>query len=285
MGRIPRPRLRRRRGRLPAVAQRQAAAPLLPRADLPARAATCSTGRSCSSTPTAGRTSTRSASASTPPSRASTCSPSRRRRASSRSTCSRFDDESLLELPQSERRDRLEAHDRRPGRPHALHRGPRRGRAVAAGRRGRDRQAPGRAATSPASASGMSKIKRVRTIDAVVMGWRPGKEEGTVGSLILGLHDDDGKLRVVGHTSGFKASREARAARQARPLRDRRARHGRPLAAGTTSASSSGSTCAPSSSSRSPSTTPPTTASATAPRSSAGATTRTRRVSMEQLKS
>ena len=35
----------------------------------------------------------------------------------------------------------------------------------------------------------MVKIKRVRTIDAVVMGWRPGKEEGTVGSLILGLYD------------------------------------------------------------------------------------------------
>ena len=39
----------------------------------------------------------------------------------------------------------------------------------------------------------MAKIKRVRTIDAVVMGWRPGKEEGTVGSLILGLYDDDGE--------------------------------------------------------------------------------------------
>ena len=25
----------------------------------------------------------------------------------------------------------------------------------------------------------MVKIKRVRTIDAVVVGWRPGKEEGT----------------------------------------------------------------------------------------------------------
>ena len=58
----------------------------------------------------------------------------------------------------------------------------------------------------PGERVGMSKIKRVRTIDAVVMGWRPGKEEGTVGSLILGLHDADGKLRVVGHTSGFKAA-------------------------------------------------------------------------------
>ena len=35
----------------------------------------------------------------------------------------------------------------------------------------------------------MAKVKRERTIDCVVMGWRPGKEEGTVGSLILGLYD------------------------------------------------------------------------------------------------
>jgi ATP-dependent DNA ligase len=37
------------------------------------------------------------------------------------------------------------------------------------------------------------------------MGWRPGKEEGTVGSFILGLYDDDGHLQTVGHTSGFSA--------------------------------------------------------------------------------
>ena len=57
----------------------------------------------------------------------------------------------------------------------------------------------------PGERTGMVKIKRVRTIDAVVMGWRPGKEEGTVGSLILGLHGEDGRLRTVGHTSGFSA--------------------------------------------------------------------------------
>src|SRR5690606_28468835 len=51
-----------------------------------------------------------------------------------------------------------------------------------------------------------AKIKRVRTIDAVVVGWRPGKEERTVGSLILGLYDEDGTLRVVGHTSGLRAA-------------------------------------------------------------------------------
>jgi ATP-dependent DNA ligase len=41
----------------------------------------------------------------------------------------------------------------------------------------------------PGERTGMVKIKRVRTIDCVVVGWRPGKEEGTVGSLILGLYD------------------------------------------------------------------------------------------------
>ncbi len=56
----------------------------------------------------------------------------------------------------------------------------------------------------PGDRTGMAKIKRLRTIDAVVVGWRPGKEKGTVGSLILGLYDDE-ELRVVGHTSGLKA--------------------------------------------------------------------------------
>ncbi len=54
----------------------------------------------------------------------------------------------------------------------------------------------------------MVKVKRLRTIDAVVAGWRPGKEEGTVGSLMLGLYDDAGELHVVGHTSGLKAKQK-----------------------------------------------------------------------------
>ncbi len=57
----------------------------------------------------------------------------------------------------------------------------------------------------PGQRRGMVKVKRVRTIDCVIVGWRPGKEEGTVGSLILGLYDEKGELRPVGHTSGFKA--------------------------------------------------------------------------------
>jgi ATP-dependent DNA ligase len=58
----------------------------------------------------------------------------------------------------------------------------------------------------PGERVGMVKVKRVRTIDAVVMGWRPGKAENTVGALILGLYDDEtGDLREVGHSSGFSA--------------------------------------------------------------------------------
>ncbi|MGA8217438.1 MAG: ATP-dependent DNA ligase [Solirubrobacterales bacterium] len=56
----------------------------------------------------------------------------------------------------------------------------------------------------PGQRKGMVKVKRVRTIDCVIVGWRPGKEEGTVGSLILGLYEN-GKLRPVGHTSGLKS--------------------------------------------------------------------------------
>ena len=72
----------------------------------------------------------------------------------------------------------------------------------------KDRSAPYR----PGERKGMVKVKRVRTIDAVVVGWRPGKEPDTVGALILGLYEhsrDDADLRVVGHCSGF-AAREKR---------------------------------------------------------------------------
>jgi ATP-dependent DNA ligase len=56
----------------------------------------------------------------------------------------------------------------------------------------------------PGERKGMVKVKRTRTIDAVVAGWRPGKEENTVGALILALYDGE-DLRVVGHCSGLTA--------------------------------------------------------------------------------
>ena len=114
------------------------------------------------------------------------------------------EDEVLLELPQSERRARLEALVAEPVRltdTAGTAEGAQEWLQNAEGVIAKRAEAPYR----PGERVGMSKIKRVRTIDAVVMGWRPGKEEGTVGSLILGLHDDDGTLRTVGHTSGLKA--------------------------------------------------------------------------------
>ena len=57
----------------------------------------------------------------------------------------------------------------------------------------------------PGKRKGMAKVKRERTIDCVVMGWRPGKEEGTVGSLIHGLYEGD-ELLTVGHISGLSAA-------------------------------------------------------------------------------
>jgi ATP-dependent DNA ligase len=65
------------------------------------------------------------------------------------------------------------------------------------------------AAYRPGERKGMAKVKRVRTIDAVVTGWRPGKEPDTVGALILALYDGR-ELRVVGHCSGLTASEKRR---------------------------------------------------------------------------
>jgi ATP-dependent DNA ligase len=85
-----------------------------------------------------------------------------------------------------------------------------------------------RASYRPGERVGMFKIKRVRTIDAVVVGWRPGKEEGTVGSLILGLYDEAGKLHVVGHSSGLKAAEKRTLVEKLRPYETGKRGHGDP---------------------------------------------------------
>jgi ATP-dependent DNA ligase len=55
---------------------------------------------------------------------------------------------------------------------------------------------------------GWLKIKHLRTVDCVIGGyrWNRGEEGKSVGSLLLGLFDDDGVLHHVGHTSSFKAA-------------------------------------------------------------------------------
>jgi ATP-dependent DNA ligase len=69
----------------------------------------------------------------------------------------------------------------------------------------------------PGERKGFVKVKRVRTIDCVIVGWRPGKEKGTVGSLILGLYDKKGKLIPVGHTSGLKAKEKRELVKTLKP--------------------------------------------------------------------
>jgi ATP-dependent DNA ligase len=112
------------------------------------------------------------------------------------------DDESLLELPQYERRARLQEIDGLDvtdsvDTPEAAEHWLREAEGVIA----KKTDAP----YKPGERVGMVKIKRVRTIDAVVLGWRPGKAEGTLGALILGLYGEDGKVRGIGHSSGFTA--------------------------------------------------------------------------------
>ena len=71
----------------------------------------------------------------------------------------------------------------------------------------------------PGERKGMRKIKRVRTADAVVAAFRFGKEEGTVGSLILGMYGEDGELHVVGHTSSFRAKQKREFLEKLEPYR------------------------------------------------------------------
>src|SRR6185503_18738160 len=52
---------------------------------------------------------------------------------------------------------------------------------------------------------GMVKVKRLRTADCVVGGFRYASEGKLVGSLLLGLYDEKGLLHHVGFTSSFKA--------------------------------------------------------------------------------
>jgi ATP-dependent DNA ligase len=53
---------------------------------------------------------------------------------------------------------------------------------------------------------GMQKIKKLRTADCVVGGFRYAEKRKVVGSLLLGLYDDEGLLHHVGFTSSFKAT-------------------------------------------------------------------------------
>ena len=150
----------------------------------------------------------------------------------------------------------------------------------------------------------MLKVKHERTADCVVAGFRWHKDGEGVGSLLLGLFDDDGTLHHVGVASSFTAARRRELVDELAPLRERRARRppvarvGRPpgrgagrraacpaaSAAGTPRRTCRGSRCAPSWWPRSATSTCSAAASATAPAScGSGPTARPQSCTYAQL--
>ncbi len=66
----------------------------------------------------------------------------------------------------------------------------------------------------------MLKIKHIRTADCVVAGFRWYKDtRDAVGSLLLGLYDDDGQLQHVGVTSSFTMAKRRALVEELAPLR------------------------------------------------------------------
>lgn len=68
---------------------------------------------------------------------------------------------------------------------------------------------------------GWLKVKHLRTADCVVGGFRWHKDGRGVGSLLLGLYDDDGVLHHVGVAASFDAKLRARLAEELEPYRAR----------------------------------------------------------------
>ncbi|MEV0470131.1 ATP-dependent DNA ligase [Streptomyces prunicolor] len=65
----------------------------------------------------------------------------------------------------------------------------------------------------------MFKIKHERTADAVVAGYRLHKSGPVVGSLLLGLYDEQGALQHVGVSAAFTMKRRAELIEELAPLR------------------------------------------------------------------
>ncbi|BDZ66163.1 ATP-dependent DNA ligase [Agromyces mangrovi Wang et al. 2018] len=64
----------------------------------------------------------------------------------------------------------------------------------------------------------MLKIKHKRTADVVLVGYRVHKSGSGVGSLLLGLYDDTGELRMVGGSSAFTDKRRLELIDELEPL-------------------------------------------------------------------
>jgi ATP-dependent DNA ligase len=71
----------------------------------------------------------------------------------------------------------------------------------------------------------MSKVKHERTADVVVAGYREHKSGPVVGSLLLGLHDAGGVLHHVGVAASFTMKRRAELVEELAPYVDRDGDH------------------------------------------------------------
>ncbi|HEX6570013.1 MAG TPA: ATP-dependent DNA ligase, partial [Acidimicrobiales bacterium] len=67
----------------------------------------------------------------------------------------------------------------------------------------------------------MLKVKHQRTADAVVAGFRWHKDGAGIGSLLLGLYDDEGTLHHVGVATSFTEARRRSLVDEIAPLRER----------------------------------------------------------------
>ena len=65
---------------------------------------------------------------------------------------------------------------------------------------------------------GMQKVKRMRTADCVVGGFRYATKGKVVGSLLLGLYDKAGLLHHIGYTSSFNESEKKELTKKVEPL-------------------------------------------------------------------
>jgi len=126
--------------------------------------------------------------------------------------------ENLTDRPLSERRDRLEEfakHHLRGNRSIGVSPATRRvaqAREWLTGHSGTDGVIAKRLdlAYQSGERTGMQKVKRIRTADCVVGGFRYSTKGNVVGSLLLGLYDEDGALHHVGFTSSLSADERKR---------------------------------------------------------------------------
>lgn len=67
---------------------------------------------------------------------------------------------------------------------------------------------------------GMVKVKHLKTADCVVGGFRYGEGTRSVGSLLLGLYDEEGRLVHIGHTSSIRKNDRAALTTQLEAMKD-----------------------------------------------------------------